>query len=182
MTSSKLRPTEVAAEPNRSPSADYLPVRQLVRERLELSNSADAHVIVDDLLGDLPDNLLHLAARKGLYTLAGEISRDGLRPRSPKSSPDGSAKWDGVARAEIERPDIFGVRVAVGVRPDGTGISKFLGDCTKVDLANAEQLKRTHAAGVVAAADRFARLRKLVKANQVVRDVDRSKVEAIFNA
>lgn len=181
MTTSKLRPTETTTTTVVSASADYSSIRQLVRERLELSDEADPGSVVADLLDELPADALRVAAHKGLYVLAGEVARRVYR--SPvDNDASRSGRWESVALAEKEHPDVMMERVCVGHNPDGRGIWKFLGDCTKSDLANAAEHRTKLANGILAQAERFERLGRMLKRSQTVRDIDRQKVEAVLNA
>jgi hypothetical protein len=176
----ELRQAIPAAISNPAPPANYRPLNQIVRERLELSDEPNPGTVVEGLVDELPDDLLRLAAQKGLHVLASEVARADRRPVS--QTPSGSAKWESVALAERERPDSFGFRMCIGHDGHGVGIWKLLGDCGKRDLAGAAEVKQHLADGLLRDMDRMKRLERALKRDQIVRDLDRSKVEAIFNA
>lgn len=156
-------------------------LRQLVRERLELSEAADPHGVVSALIEELPPELLEQAARKGLAEVAMEVVR--AEHYRVNGNGNHSARWDNAQAAAMERPDIFARRVCVGVA-DGQGIWKFLGECTKGDLDGAAELKSRQAAGLERAADRLGKLANQLARSKatVVRELDRAKVETILDA
>jgi hypothetical protein len=172
-------PTIAATTPTEPSSAPSL--RDLVRERLEISEDPNPHTAIEGLLADLDDDLLRAAARKGLAEIAVEIVRS-INSHNLRTRPNESAKWNAAKTAVDERPDIFVQRICVGHDEHGNGIWRYLGDCSPADLQGAEQIKRSQAEGLVSGADRLAKLRKQLKKNQIVRDLTPAKVEEILNA
>lgn len=92
--------TVPAYRPAESSPASTFSLRQLVRERLALSESPDPHAVVSALLAELPAELVEQAARKGLNEIVLEIARGDHRSRS--TGGNRSAKWDSAAEAVAE--------------------------------------------------------------------------------
>lgn len=175
MTVTELQPTIQPASTTGVPSADYLPLRDLVAERLAASDDPDPGAVVAPLLEELPEDLLRLAAQKGLWALAGEVTRS-RRAHAPKGDAPVSARWNGAAQAAAAHPDVFAERVFTGER------WVLLGDCVKDDLVHAAEHVRGQARGLLGAADRYERLSKKLKRNQVVRALEAEQVAEIFYA
>jgi len=178
MNATELQASNTSPIPERQAVPDYLELRQLVRERLQLSENPDPVRAINGLLTELSDDLLRLAAQKGLWAITGEVVRVDRRS-AVRRDPQPSGKWDNALAAETEHPDLFAERVYVG-DPDQPW--KFLGDCTKQDLLAVAEHKRTHAQGVLVEADRYEHLARAVKRGQIVRDLSVDKVEGILNA
>jgi hypothetical protein len=156
------------------PEEQVVSLRQLVRERLELSDDPDPHRAINGMVHDLPHDVLVRAAQFGLVEIAKHLVRD-YRRRGPQTTPD-SGKWDAVREAVAEHRDLFAHRVWNGAE------WKFMADCTKADLQAAAEVKRVQADGLLADVERYTRLSKAVKRDQVVSDLEYAKVERIFNA
>lgn len=185
MTVIELQPTTPPTTPNVPSSADYLPLRALILERRETLGVPDPGAVViplvdelfDGLPHDPPYDLLRLGVRKGLWALAGEIARE-TRHRKSSNANSAPSRWNGYSKVAAEHRDIFEDQIAIGPR----GEWKFLGDCTKADLAVAAERLRKQATGLTENADRYERLGRRLKRDQMVSALDRSKVEEIFNA
>jgi hypothetical protein len=156
-------------------------LRNLVRERLEVSDDPNPHMVVESLLSDLDEDQLYEAARKGLGEIAQEVVRS-FNTHRLRSRSNTSAKWGNASRSVNEYPEVFLRRICVGHDELGNGIWRYLGDCSSADLKGAEEIKRSQAQGLVSSADRLATLRKRLKRGQIVRDLTPAKVEAILNA
>jgi hypothetical protein len=158
---------------NRGAGGDSPTIRQLIRERLAVSDEPDPHVIADDLAAEVTEEIAREVLRAGLVGLVREEIRGAriARPANPSSR-----KWENVAEQVALNGDIFQRRYQTA---DGW---KLLGDFTRDDAQWTRDQYVRRAAEHEAHAAQFERLAKRLKRGQVVRDLDRADVEELFNA
>lgn len=156
-------------------------LRELIRERLELSQDPDPRAVVADLLDDLTPEHREQALRAALRMMAAALARqlrlDAFRPANPNAS----TKWDRVKEAVKARPDLFAQRICVGHGPDGP-LYKFLADCTARDLTHAADEDRAKANGMLRRAEQYEQLARKLKGGRTVKSLGLKTVEGIFNA
>lgn len=163
-------------------SADSMSLlRDMVREAVISAEVADPREAVDEVLKQLVrekrTDLIVQAAREGLLELAWSYLRhDAVRSPNHRSKEPKAGKWDVVGEDVSKHRDIFQARVWTGATV------KFLGDCSKTDLANAAEMKRKQGTTLLDNADRLDKLAKKLKRDQVVQDLDRAAVEEVFSA
>lgn len=148
-------------------------LRQIIHERLSLSEAPDPHVIAAEIAADLPEESLREIVRVGLVCLV----QTEVRRERRTGSPSRSAKWDAVRDAVGAHPDIFQRRYKT---PGGW---KFLGDFTRADAQWNRDQHRTLAAQCEQRAHQFEVLAKRLRERGIVRDqLKAGDVEEIFNA
>lgn len=152
-----------------------LTLRQMMRERLALSEEADPHLIAQELLDDLSEDFKRDVILAGLVSmLRQEISSNRRRIPLPSPSPrhsreqfrEAAALWD-VYSLQFPTADDW----------------KFLGDLTREDAVwNGEQYEQ-RAGENLAWASRFHVLAKRLTRGRTVREaLSREDVEAILSA
>lgn len=154
--------------------AEDFSLNELVRRVISVSDNADPGSLADEVMEQIPG----YAVRNALA----ECLRDFIRIRLPKlHAPISGADLDSVDKPSSRSwkrdalrtwsRETLRDRVHVGPKPTDW---KFLGDCTVKDLQFAAQERRTMAASIYAAADRYDKLAAILAEHQAttVQDLD----------
>lgn len=158
-------------------------LRDVIRARIGESDVADPASLLEAVLAELSEEQITEAARYGIKYLLGTVTRELRRGAlGREGSLAGSPKWNGVARAARERPDLFSARIVVGYDAKGHGVHAFLGDCDAHMLAAAESVLREQSAKLGYRADQYARLRAKLKDKEPVRSLGLETVRRVLDA
>lgn len=147
-------------------------LRQLMRERLALSEEPDPHALAQDLATDLPEEFVRDVVRAGLVAMFREEIRSGRRrgPSTPRHS----------AAALKEAADLWDVYSQRFQTADGW---KLFGDFTREDAQWNVMRYDARAAENAAWSARFGALAKKLTRGRTVREaLSREDAEAILNA
>lgn len=156
-------------------------LRAWIAERLVESDAADPKDVADELLLGLEATDVTALAVFGLRALVGEVMRSQRRGAlTREATSPRSKKWEMAAAVSKSRPDLFGVRVVVGVRSDGTSVYAFLGDCTAEMLHEAGLLLRSSGRALFRRAAQYEALAGLVGDGVTVRALPDEVVAECF--
>ncbi len=148
-------------------TATLVSVRQLIRERLAVSDEPDPHVLAAELAADADDEMARDALREALVGMVRQqihADRGRVTPRR---------KWDGYAEA---LNTIFERRYLTEMG------WKFLGDFTRPDAEFVAAGYEARAAAERVHAEQFAALAKKLTRGQTARDLGVDVVESVLYA
>jgi hypothetical protein len=181
----------VSAQPQPAPEPDYQSLRDLIRAELERSPVPDPLSLTDSVMSMLSHVDYETAARYGVRTMLGEVSRQ-LRKTAMTTEPKPkggkattSSKWSAASAASKARPDLFAVRIVVGYDEHGKADYRLLGDCTRKHLRSAASLLRAHGdaqqASCYAKASQYEALSRHLRGAAKVRSLPLQLVESVVS-
>jgi hypothetical protein len=173
-SSSAASASEAAQIHARDADAADFDIRALVREKLAASSDPDPHAIVEQVLSAIPRKSYREVIR---YLLADAVRQwSAIERRAPvldvSERSVGPSRWSRVASIFMDR-----------IYLDGDDHRwEFLGKMTHDDLHTVAELRRTLAAGNIAAAVRFEKLAELLKERLVftVEELDEAEVREVM--
>lgn len=156
-----------------SDAADF-DLRAIVREELAASLDPDPHAVIDRVMGRIPRKAYPEVIRYLLLNTLRQWSAEKRnRPVSDISERTvGPSRWSRVSSIFMDR-----------IYLDGDDHRwEFLGKMTADDLHTVAELRRTLAAGNIAAAVRFERLAELLEERSVstVEELDEAEVRSVM--
>lgn len=151
-------------------------LRQLVRERLSLSDEPSLQRLALRLVNELPVNAVHEAAFKGILEILGEEER-GRRSSARRGGVTTPRRAAGTLRAVAIRYDLYSLRYPT---PDGP---KLLGDFTRADSEWTMGQYKASAAADLREAARFKAIAQRTPSGRTVREaITHADLEEIFHA
>lgn len=151
-------------------------LRQIVRERLALSDEADIHALAADLMRELPRDMLEQLALKGLTEVIGEEERARRRP-TRRGGPTVPRHSQEAFRAAAVEFDLYSLRYPT---PDGW---KVLGDFTRDDALWTVARYEESAAADLKEAGKFRAIAKRATKGRTVREaIPHGDLETIIHA